>query len=54
MLTYLHVNLKWYLMQKPSYSKTEKYDTKNNCSLLKYYYFLINFNTQFYKVKATI
>ena len=35
MLTYV---LKWYLIQKSSYSETEKYDTKNNCSLLKYYY----------------
>ena len=39
MLKYLHINLKWYLMQKPSYSKIEKYDPKNNYSLLEYYYF---------------
>ena len=35
MLIYLH--LKMVLNAKPSYSKTEKYETKNNCSLLKYY-----------------
>ena len=31
--------LKMVLNKKSSYSETEKYDTKNNCLFLKYYYF---------------
>ena len=39
-------------MQKPSYSKTEKYNTKNNCYIIKVLlFFLINFNMQLYKIK---
>ena len=53
MLTYLRINLKWYLMEKPNYSKTEKHDTKNNCYIIKIIIFLINFNQQLHIIKAT-